>query len=105
MRFRLVMEGGERNLRSIEKLVGPVLWNRLDEYAMGGASKEVSDAFITGKRGHGFAVSGASLVGGVALVGIAPFCAFHVRIVGALPCGAATLDGGLGLFGVEVNYG
>ena len=72
MRFRLVMEGGERDLRGVEKLVGPLFGNRTNEYAVGRASDEVSDAFKTGKRGHGFAVSGAGLVGGVALVVIAP---------------------------------
>ena len=57
MWFWLVMEGGESDLRRVEKLVGPLLWNRVDEDAVGRASKEVADIVIPGKRGHDFAVS------------------------------------------------
>jgi hypothetical protein len=38
------------------------------------------------------------LVGGEDFVRAAPFRSRHIRIVGALPGGAATLDSGSGLF-------
>lgn len=103
LRFWLVMEGGERDLSSVEELVGSLLRNRLNEDAMCRAGDEVADTFITGQRGHGFAVSGAGLVGGEDRVRAAPFRTLHVRIVGALPSGAASLDGSPGLLGVEVE--
>ena len=49
--FLLVIQGGERDLRRIEKLVGPLLWNRVDEYALGYAGDEVADAALADKRG------------------------------------------------------
>jgi hypothetical protein len=98
------MERGKRDLRGVEELVGPLLGNCLDEDAVGRASEEVADAFITGKRGHGFAVSRAGLVGGEDLVRAAPFRSLHVCIVGSLPGGAATLDSGSGLLGVGIDY-
>ena len=103
MLFWLEMEGGKRDLSGVEELVGSLLGNRLDEDAVGHASDEVTDVFITGKRGHGFAVNGTGLMGGEDRVRAAPFRSPHVRIVGALPGGAATLDGGSGLFVVEVE--
>ena len=70
---------------------------------MGRAGEEVADVFITGQRGHGSAVSHIRPVFCVDLVKAVPFVALQVRIVGALPDGAATLDGGLGLFGAGVE--
>jgi len=97
------MEGCERDLSSIEELVGPLFWNRVDEYAVGRAGDEVADAFIIGKRGHGFAVCGAGLVGGEKHVYAAAGGSLKICIEGALPGGAAMFDGGPGLFGVGLE--
>ena len=70
---------------------------------MGGASDEVADTFTTGKGRHGSAISGAGLVRGEDHVRSGAFRTFQVGIKGALPGGAATPDGGPGLFGVEVE--
>ena len=62
-RFWLVIQGGERNLRRIQELIGPLFGNRVNEYAVSRASDEVADVFITDKRGHGFTESRTGTVG------------------------------------------
>ena len=96
-------EGGERDPSRVQKLVAHLLGNRPNEYAVGRAGDEVANVFLTGQRGHGFAVSGAGVMGGEGPVHAAAFGAFQVCVVGALPGGAATPDGGAGLLvaGVE----
>src|ERR1035438_2137085 len=91
-RFWLVIQGGERNLRRIQELIGPLFGNRVDEYAVSCASDEIADVFITDKRGHGFAESRTGIVSCENHRELAPVLAFHVQIVDTLPCGAATLE-------------
>jgi len=102
-RFRLVMEGGERNLCRVQELAGALFRNRVDEYAVGRASDEGADVFTTGKRRHSFAESRIRLVRCVDLVKVVPGGILEGCIIGALPGGAATLDGCPGLFGVGVE--
>jgi len=103
LRFRLLFKRTERDLRRVEKLGGLLFGNLVNEDAVGRAGDEVADAFIIGKRGHGFAVCGAGLVGGEKHVYAAAGGSLKICIEGALPGGAAMFDGGPGLFGVGLE--
>jgi len=58
------MEGGERDLGGVEKLVCPLLRDGLNEDAVGGAGDEVADIVVAGQGGHRLAEGGASQEGG-----------------------------------------
>jgi len=97
------MESRERDLSSVKELIGPLCGNGFDEDAVGGAGDEVADVFVAAQRGHGAAIGGAGGVGGEDFVDAGALGALEAGIVGALPGGAAALDGGAGFFGVGLE--
>ena len=103
-RFGLVMEGAERDLRRVEELAAFLVGNGADEYAVGRASDEVADVFVSGKKGHGVAVSRARVLGRVdsVLVFVVPIAIVDIGFVGAAPSVAATLER-LGARGIGVE--
>lgn len=93
----LIRKGVEGDLCSVEKLTACLRFDSADEDTVGGASEEISDAFVTGEQGHGVAVSLAGLDGRKYFVATVSMLARrHMGIEGALPRGAATAEGGLG---------
>ena len=103
MRFWFVIEGGERDLRGVEELVGALFGNRIDEDAVSRAGDEVADVLVAGKRGHGFTVGRPRIEGSERLFGAGGVRIFQAFLVDALPGGHAALDGGLGCFGVGLG--
>ena len=103
-RFRLVMEGAERDLRRVEELTAFLVGNGADEYAVGRAGDEVADVFVSGKKGHGAAVS-LSRVNGredSVAVFVVSIAIVHIGFEGASPGIAATLER-LGARGIGVE--
>ncbi len=99
------MEGAERDLGRVKELAAFLGGNGADENAVGGAGDEVADVFVTGKRGHGDAVSRARVLGrkvSVAALLVFLIAIVHRGFVGAPPCVAATLEG-LGAGGIEAR--
>jgi len=99
----LALEGCESDLGGVEELVCLLLWNRINEDAVGYAGDEVTNVFAADEWGQGLAVGGTCALGCDSFVVFVAWLASQVCLIGAPEGRGAALDGGLGLFGGGVD--
>lgn len=89
-------KAADGHLRGVEKWTAFFVRDCSDEDAVCCTGDEVSDAGRAGEKRHGVAIGGGSQGGRLRTLKRFVAVRIHVGLEGALPGGAATLEGGLG---------